>query len=197
MTGTTGYNIELGGSPVMGYEDAPVDMYYWSDYMCPWCKTFALKIHPKIAKNEVAKGTLRVVFLELPYKTKHSWPAAVLAKCVWRQVSGSDPNLYWKWHHDVFAAIKKHGTEWGTLENLFKVTEDVGIDTKPLATCIETRQEQIKKDIQAEIDAADRTGIKGTPAFLLYNRETGAKAKVKGAQPYSRFSSKIQSLQGN
>jgi hypothetical protein len=36
-TGTTGYGVELQGSPVMGSDDAPIDMYYWTDYMCPWC----------------------------------------------------------------------------------------------------------------------------------------------------------------
>lgn len=196
MTGTTGYGIELEGSPVMGYNDAPIDMYYWSDYMCPWCETFALEIQPKIVENEVANGTLRVVFLELPYKTDNSWPAAVLAKCVWRQVSETDPSLYWQWHHDVFAAIKEHGTGWADLEHLFQITENVGIDTEPLATCIESRQKQTKDDIRAEKKAANNTGIQGTPTFLLYNRETGATAKVKGAQPYPRFSSAIQSLQG-
>jgi protein-disulfide isomerase len=197
MSGTTGYGIELQGSPVMGMKDAPIDMYYWSDYTCPWCKTFALKIHPKIAKNEVANGVLRVVFLELPYKTKNSWPASILAKCVWREVSKTNPDLYWKWHHAVFKAQEEPGNGWADLKNLFEITKDVGIDTKPIAKCIENRQKKIKADIKAEKETANKTGVKGTPAFLLYNRQTGEKAKVAGAQPYSRFSAKIQSLQGN
>lgn len=194
-SGTTGYGIELQGNPVQGMNDAPVDMYYWSDYTCPYCQKFALDIHPKIAKNAVANGDLRVVFLGLPYKTENSWPAAILATCVWKQVSDTDPNLYWKWHHAVFKHQKEPGSGWADLEKLFKITQNVGIDTGPLVTCIETRQDQITQDIKAEIAAADRAHLTGTPAFVLYNKETGRSKKVIGTQPYSVFERNIRSIQ--
>lgn len=194
-TGTTGYGIDLQGSPVQGMNDAPVDMYYWSDYTCPYCQVFSLQIHPKIAKNAVANGSLRIVFLELPYKTKNSWPAAILAKSVWKLVSDTDPNLYWKWHHAIYEHQKDPHSGWADLEKLFEITRNVGIDTEAIARIMETKQKQIKQDISAEIEAANKANLKGTPAFILYNRETGQSKKILGAQPYPVFKTRIQSLQ--
>jgi len=35
---TTGFGVELAGRPIAGEPDAPVDVYYWTDYLCPFCK---------------------------------------------------------------------------------------------------------------------------------------------------------------
>jgi len=37
---TTGFGIDLSGHPIVGAMDAPLDMYYWSDYQCPFCQRF-------------------------------------------------------------------------------------------------------------------------------------------------------------
>lgn len=194
-TGTTKFDVKLDQSPVMGSNDAPVDLYYWSDYLCPFCETFATKIHPKIAKSAVADGTLRVVFLQLPNIGENSFPAALMAKCVWRQVADDDPDLFWKWHHAVFEQQGEEGSGWADIKNLYKITEDVGIDTDAITTCIENRQDAIRKDIKAEVNVADREKIKGTPAFIFYNRKTGTSKKLAGAQPYATFKQAIQTVQ--
>lgn len=194
-TGTTEFGVKLQDSPVMGSDDAPVDMYYWSDYLCPFCQTFALDIHPKLAKNAVSDGTLRVVFLQLPNIGENSWPASILAKCVWDQVSDSNPDLFWEWHHAVFEQQGEENSGWADIDKLFKITRNVGIDTKPIRTCINNQQKAIQKDIEAEIKIADREKIQGTPAFVFVNRKTGKSKKITGAQPYSAFKSAVQTIQ--
>lgn len=196
-SGSTDYGVSLDSTPVMGSDDAPIDMYYWSDYLCPFCSTFALKIHPKIARNSVADGTLRVVFLQLPNIGPNSTPASILAKCVWDQVADSEPNRFWEWHHAVFEQQGEENSGWADIEKLFTITENAGFDTDPLKDCIENRQDSIKEEIQAEIDPADQEKIKGTPAFVLVNKENGTKQKITGAQPYNTFKSTIRSMKNS
>lgn len=196
-SGTTDFGVSLDSTPVMGSDDAPIDMYYWSDYLCPFCSTFALKIHPKIGRNSVADGTLRVVFLQLPNIGKNSGPASILANCVWDQVADSEPNRFWEWHHAVFEQQGEENSGWADIDKLLTITENAGFDTDPLRDCIQNRQDSIKEEIQAEIDLADREKIKGTPAFVLVNKQTGTKQKISGTQPYATFKSTIQSVKNS
>lgn len=196
-SGTTDYGVSLDNTPVMGTDEAPVDMYYWSDYLCPFCSTFALDIHPKIGRNAVADGTLRVVFLQLPNIGPNSGPAAILSKCVWDQVADSEPDRFWEWHHAVFEQQGEENSGWADIENLLTITENAGFDTDPLRRCIENKQDSIKEELQAEIDAADKEKIKGTPAFVLVNKETGKKQDITGTQPYETFKATIESVKNS
>lgn len=196
-SGTTDYGVSLDNTPVMGSDNAPIDMYYWSDYLCPFCSTFALNIHPKIGRNFVADGTLRVVFLQLPNIGENSTPASILAKCVWDQVADSEPNRFWEWHHTIFEQQGEENSGWADIEKLLTMTEDAGFDTDPIKDCIENQQDSIKEDIQAEVDAADQANIKGTPSFVFVNNNTDNTQKITGTQPYDVFKNTIQSMKNS
>ncbi|WP_185715544.1 DsbA family protein [Halocatena pleomorpha] len=193
-SGTTAYGIALDGKPVFGKEDAPVDMYYWSELNCEYCSEFVKKIFPQILKNEVANGTLRVVALELPYKTENSWPAAILTTCVWKQVSDTNPNKFWEWYRTMYEKQKKPGSGWADQENLLQITENVGIDPAPVKSCVDSQGDQIKQKIEEEIPSKSK--IPATPGFILFNRESEQSSKIIGTQPYETFKAKISGMQG-
>lgn len=190
----TEYDLSLEGNPVMGRADAPIDVLYWSDYLCPFCRKFALEVHPELARNEVKRGDARFIFLELPNIAKNSWPAAMIAKSVWRQVAADDPNAYWKWDRTVFERQEKPDSGWADRENLLSITRDVGIDADAVAAILDEQYQSIDREVQNEIAAANRERIPGTPAFVLYNRESGQSKTIVGAQPYERYSDTIASL---
>jgi predicted DsbA family dithiol-disulfide isomerase len=45
------------------------------------------------------------------------------------------------------------------------------------------------------VERASRFGIRGTPAFVLYNREADVAGKITGAQPFDRFDEAITRVQ--
>ncbi|WP_185715499.1 DsbA family protein [Halocatena pleomorpha] len=196
-SGTTDYGVALDNSPVMGSNDAPIDMYYWSDYLCPFCSKFTLNIHPEITSTFVAEGSLRVVFLQLPNIGPNSLPAALLSKCVWNQVVDNDPNRFWTWHRTIFERQGEENSGWADIENLLTITDSAGFDTDPLRDCIQNRQDSIKEEIQAEIDTADQAHIKRTPAFVFVNYNTDTTRKITGTQPYNAFESTVQAMKND
>lgn len=192
-TETGAFDIDLAGHPILGSMDAPVDIYYWTDYQCPFCKRFEHGAFPKLVENHVREGTVRMVYIQFPYLSEGSMTAAVMDRCVWRAVRESAPDRYRRWHGAVFDAQGEKGSGWASTENLLELTRGVeGID----AAAVEARLNEQRSDIEASIEA-DRTyaaqelGIGGTPAFVLYNRENGEAGKVTGAQPYERFDEAI------
>ncbi|WP_225741385.1 DsbA family protein [Halorussus halophilus] len=193
---TTGFDINLQGHPIMGDLDAPIDMYYWSDYQCPFCRRFEQNAFPKIIENYVKTGTVRVVFIEFPYLSDNSMTAAVMDKCVWRQVRDSSPDTYLRWHSTLYDEQESKGSGWASKSNLLEITRGVeGVDASAVKTCMENHRSEIESSINEDMNKASQFGIRGTPAFILYNRDADAAGKLVGAQPYGRFKEAFKQVQ--
>lgn len=193
---STGFSIDLSGHPIMGRMDAPLDIYYWSDYQCPFCRRFESNTLPKLVEDHVGTGTLRVVFIEYPYLSEGSLRAAVMDHCVWRQVRADDPGRYWQWHSAVFEAQQEKGSGWASRDNLLGLTRDVdGIDANAVDTCMQDDRPGIEASISDDVSKARQLGFSGSPAFVLYNREAETAGKLVGAQPYERFDEAITTIQ--
>jgi protein-disulfide isomerase len=199
ISGTTSFGIELTGSPVITKKkDAPIDIYYWYDYQCAYCKQFEMGQYgalPKLVRNEISKGTVRMPLLQYPNYGKHSWTAAVAADCIWQMVKDSNPELFWKWHHTVFKNQKGAGGEWSSRKSLLGYTRKIkGIDARAVDQCMRKNRKQIEADVRKERKRAKKVGIGQTPGFVLYNPKTEQHIKMRGAQPYGRFQYHINSL---
>ncbi|EFW92371.1 DSBA oxidoreductase [Haladaptatus paucihalophilus DX253] len=180
----------------MGDLDAPIDMYYWCDYQCPFCRRFEQNAFPKLIRNHVQSRTVRVVFIELPYLGEASMTAAVMDRCVWRQVRGDTPQAYWRWHSTLFDKQGSENSEWASKENLLEITKTVdGVDASAVDTCVRTYRNAIEAPINEDIDQASQFGIRRTPAFILYHRDADTAGKPVGAQPYDRFNEAITRVQ--
>ncbi|WP_336035311.1 DsbA family protein [Halobacterium yunchengense] len=194
-TGTTSLGLELGDHPVMGASDAPVDVYYYSDYQCPFCEQFEQNTLPELVDGEVADGTVRIVFLEYPNIGPASRTAAVLDRCVWRQVRESNPDAWWRWHTTLFDEQEKPGSGWASRERLLEFAEGVeGVDAAAVESCADERGEDIRDDVAAEVRQAEQYGVSATPTSVLVKRGTEHAGRVVGAQPYSRFQEGIRRI---
>lgn len=191
-TETTRTGIDLHGNPVLGDPGAPVDLYYWSDFQCPFCNRFEQNAKPRLVENEVTEGTVRLVVLQLPNIGADSTTAALLAKCVWQQVKDTRPDAYRRWHGTVFDNQEDPNSGWASREQLHSITESVdGVDASAVHSRLNTQREALKKFVEADVDRADAHGISVTPGFVLYGRESGEHQTLTGAQPYSRFRTEI------
>lgn len=185
---TTKFGIDLQGNPVIGSSDAALDMYYWSDYQCPFCKRFEQNTLPKILDNYVKTGNVRIVVLEKPYIGQASETAAQMAKCVWRTVRNEKPDAFKRWHSTMFEEQGKENSGWAQRSNLLEITDSVqGVDATAVESCIKQNREAVIASIDADVKASENNGIQGTPAFIIFDRESTKAGKLVGAQPYSLF----------
>ncbi|WP_248515839.1 DsbA family protein [Salinarchaeum laminariae] len=191
-SGASGLGIELSGRPIVGEPDAQVDLYYWTDYLCPFCARFEANTLAKIGRNYVDAGQVRIPFLLYPNIGEYSMPAAVWDRCVWEQVRGDDPNAYWDWHGEVFDVQRSSGDGWADDATFADVTERVAdVSLSDVESCRETRGDAIRDQLDADASAAQSAGIRGTPGFVVYNRETDQAGHLVGAHPYDNFETAI------
>ncbi|SEO73797.1 Thioredoxin [Halogranum amylolyticum] len=192
---TTGFDVDLAGVPIVGSADATMDLYYWSDYQCPFCQKFEQRTFPKLVRTHVQEGRIRIPLLQFPNIGENSMAMSTMARCVWRQTRENQPEAFWNWHATVFEEQGFPNGDWSKRSNMLELTREVdGVDADAVDTCMQENRDAITSKIEAERSRGQKAGLDGTPSFILYNPETDRSTDLQGAQPYSRFDSKIQSL---
>jgi protein-disulfide isomerase len=193
--GTTEFGVDLAGRPIAGERDAPVDVYYWTDYLCPFCERFETETLPELGRTYLDTGDARLAVLSYPNIGQYSTPAAVWGRCVWAQVADSDPDAFWDWHSAAFAEQSDSGTEWADEETFAAVTEQTaGVDLSAVEACREERAASIRESVEPNVGVARESRIQGTPGFVLYNRDSGAAGKLVGAHPFGNFADAIDQV---
>ncbi|MFB6264007.1 MAG: DsbA family protein [Bradymonadaceae bacterium] len=169
--------LKIGQSPVKGPKDAPVTIYEFSDFECPYCQK-AHSTLKKVLPDYEGKYKLVHKHYPLPFH-KQAKPAARAA-----------------------IAAQKQGKFWEMYELLFKNQKKLGQDGlyTDLANKIGLNVEKFKKDMKSssakerisqDMKLGKSVGVKGTPAFFINGQ------RLVGAQPASKFRSAIDSALKN
>ena len=135
------------GYPFRGEPNAPITMYEYSDYQCPFCARYFVQTEPAINDNYVRTGKVRVVFRDFPIEELHpNAPAAHRAiLCVAEQ--GAD--LYWAMHNKLFQTQ----TEWSNSTDpqpvFERLADEAGADMDAYKQCMTTAETEKQPIIDA------------------------------------------------
>ncbi len=182
-------DLEVGASPVIGSADAAVTMFAYSDYQCPFCSRHATQVLPRLVKEYVDSGQLRIVMREYPIEAIHprAFAASQAAMCAGAQ------DKYWEMHDLIFANQRSLAAE-----DLSAHAVALELDAAAYENCLE--DEAVSKQIESEINEAYEMGISGTPSFAAgrTNPENPEVVHVteyiRGAQPFARFQGVVEGL---
>ncbi|MBX2996952.1 MAG: thioredoxin domain-containing protein [Caldilineaceae bacterium] len=180
------------GFPYRGNPDAPITVYEFSDYECPFCARHVIQTEPALKDNYVAEGDVRFVFRDFPLETLHpnAIPAAVAANCVAEQGIVH----YWQMHRLLFRAQQ----EWSRSANpdsvFARLAEEAGADPDLYAACLAETADVKEAAVRESVAEAQSLGFSGTPSFVFVNEESGEAFRLVGAQPYNIFSDYIDTM---
>lgn len=159
----------------IGNLNAPVIMFWYFDYQCPFCKKFWEEILPRIKSEYIDNGKLRLVYKDFPLGSIHTFAeeAAEVTRCVQHNINNGE---YLKIHDKIFENQNSINSE-----NLKLWVKEMKINVD---FCLEhhTYQDEIKS---SQTDALN-IGAVGTPHFVIGN------SHVTGAQPYEIFNKVIE-----
>jgi len=183
----------IDDDPVLGNKNAPVTVIEFSDYECPFCKRHFDETLPQLVKEYVDKGLVRIVFRDLPlsFHDPMATTEAVAANCAREQ---GDDSTYFKYHHEIFKRTKSNGNGL-TLTDLYKISDDLKLNTAKLKTCIDDPKQ--KEEVQKDLSDASSVGASGTPAFFIGKSTDDGIIEApltSGAQPFSVFKTIIDEL---
>ena len=167
---------QTDGSAV-GDPEAPVVMYEYSDYVCPFCRRHWQETLPQLKEQYVETGDLRVVYKDFPVVGGDR--AAEASRCAEEQ------GEFWAYHDLLYSRQELDRAQWGEVDIHLDYAEYLGLDTAELESCFEERRYQAS--VQAEAEEAVEAGGSGTPFFVIGDETIG------GAHPFEVFVEVIES----
>jgi protein-disulfide isomerase len=163
------FDIEVfEDDPVLGPEDAPITIFEFSDFECPYCQRHNLEVFNRIM--EAYEGQIRYVYKDFPLTAIHpnALPAAAAALCAHEQ------NAFWEFHDYLFSMAL------GLSEEAYmQYAEDLNLDMDDFTDCVE--EGRYEESVQADIDFASSLGVSSTPTFFING------IIVIGAQDFEYF----------
>ncbi len=180
------------GYPYRGSLDAPITVYEFSDYQCPFCARHVIQTEPALKDNYVANGQVRFVFRDLPLESLHpnAIPAAIAANCVAEQ--GAVP--YWEMHGLLFRAQSEWSNMTDPASTFARLAEEAGADPDLYATCIAETSDAKEAAVRASVDEAAAFDFTGTPSFLFVDEASKDAYPLVGAQPFDVFAGYIDAM---
>ncbi len=180
---TTAQNVATLGSPILGDLKAPVTLIEFTDYECPFCKKFYKNALPKLKKEYIDTGKLRLVVRDFPLPFhKNARPAANAAHCAGEQ------DKFWPMHDALYEGNKM------SAEDIKNHATKIGLKLEPFQNCL--KAQRYKKYINNDMKEAQMAGVRGTPAFILGKTTDNLVSGefISGTRGFKFFKSRIDKL---
>ena len=150
--------LDLASQPRLGAADAPVQLVFFEDFLCPHCGTFTETVVPRIEREFVTTGTASIHFVNFVVIGPEAERIAHVGECVAAQ--GSDG--FWAFEKAAFRS-QAGLTERRAIELAKEYVN--GIDAPSLDRCVEG--DERLDDVRADVATAQRLGLTGTPSVLV------------------------------
>lgn len=169
--------VSVDDDPVLGKANAKVTIIEFGDYQCPVCRLFWREIEPRLKKEYVDTGKVKLVFRDFPIQQIHpeSTIAAMAAQCA------ADQGKYWEYHDKIFREQDKGTDDLVRFKaaDLKKWAADLRLDAAAFSECVDSGR--YKDEVAKDFADGAAVGVQGTPTFFINGRV------VAGAQPFPVF----------
>lgn len=125
---------------ILGDPNAPVTIVEYSDYQCPFCRSYFENAYQQIVSEYVEKGLVKVIFKDYPLNFhQDAIFASNAAECA-RKVGGD--SMYYAFHDGIFQAQgpASNGTVSITDEMVEGIAKDLKVNSKEFRTCVEDKE---------------------------------------------------------
>ncbi|MCR4275794.1 MAG: thioredoxin domain-containing protein [Candidatus Parcubacteria bacterium] len=179
-------DINTDGDPFIGSANASVTIAFWSDFQCPFCKSFELNTFPQIVKEYVDTGKVKIVMMDFTFLGSDSDTAALYDRSVWKLY----PNQYMTWRTAMYEAQdEEQDIGFGDVASIDKLNATIaGIDAKKVTADVKANKSTYQAEVDADKAEAQKAGVNATPGFVIGTQV------ILGAYPYATFKTAIDAL---
>jgi protein-disulfide isomerase len=131
-------------------------------------------VEPKLYKEYVKDGTLRIEWRDFPYRGQESVNAAVAARAAQAQ------GRFWEYHDLLYDSQFSGFSD----ENLTELAREAGLDTQRFEN--DYRSGRYESSVRADFQKGLNAGVNGTPTFFINGK------MLVGLQPVGVFENAIE-----
>lgn len=171
---------------IRGNPNAPIVIVEYSDFDCPFCKSFH-ETMKRVMDNYGTNGDVAWVFRQFPLEQLHpSAPrVAAASECV-AKLGGND--AFWTFADKVY---EDRGVNEPTkVASMTEYATEAGVDATEFEACLEAGD--TRAAVEEDYNDALNAGARGTPHSIV--TVGGQEGVINGAQPYEVVSQIIDNL---
>ena len=172
----------------LGESNAPVTVYLYEDFQCPFCGQFSRETFPELVNRDVRDGKVRVVSEILVFLGPDSAEAARAA------LAAGEQNRYWPYYSLLFENQGEENSGYVTGDFLKSLAQKTpGLDVS------RWNAERTGNSFNSELDAARSkarsNGVGSTPTLIVSG--PGGQEKLEGVRNYDQISTAIDQVDGS
>jgi protein-disulfide isomerase len=143
------------GERMLGKADAKVTIVEYASASCPHCAAFAMEELPKLMKDYIDTGKVRLLFREFPHNDA-AMGGFMLARC-------APPEKYFP----IVDVLFKTQQTWvpKPLEGLKAIALQAGFTEETFTACLNNKD--VAKQIFTERTRGEGFGVQGIPTFFI------------------------------
>ena len=194
LGGTGGGSVEdvgelYSGIPqdgtTLGEKDAPVTVYVYEDFQCPFCAQFSREMFPDLVDDYVRNGEVRMVSETMAFLGPDSVTAARAA------FAAGEQNRFWPYHSLLFENQGEENSGYVTDDFLRGLAEETpGLDVKKWED--QRAGNSFTEELEAVQARAQSSGVNSTPTLIFEG--PGGQAKIDRLTDYDQISSAIDKV---
>jgi len=145
----------------LGSADAPVTMIEYASFTCPHCRRFHDEVLPRITKDYIDTGKVRMVYRPIYFYRLGLW-ADMIARC------GGETRYF-----GISSKIYDQQAEWtqgnsalDIINNLYAIGRDSGLTDTEMQACMQDL-DKARALVDESTANADADGINATPTFVI------------------------------
>lgn len=172
----------------LGEKDAPMTVYLYEDFQCPFCGQFDREMFPDLVDDYVRDGQVRVVSETMVFLGPDSVTAARAA------FAAGEQNLYWPYHTLLFENQGEENSGYVTDDFLRGLAEDTpGLDVQKWED--QRAGNSFTKELGAVQSKAQAEGVNSTPTLIVEG--PGGQVKIDRLTDYDQITSAIDKVDGS
>lgn len=167
---------------VMGNADAPVTIVEYSSLACSHCAKFHANTLPKIKKNYIDTGKVKLIYRDYPIGGT-AYAAAMMARC-------AKPERYFQFIEVLFSNQDSWARSKDPPKALARIGKLGGMGQADFDKCI--KNEALFNGLRkVQLEATEKLDVNATPSFFVRGGTNSEGEKISGAQPYEVFEKAI------
>ena len=172
----------------LGEGDAPVTLYLYEDFQCPFCAQFSSEMFPDLVDDYVRGGQVKVVSETMAFLGADSVTAARAA------FAAGEQNRYWPYHTLLFENQGEENSGYVTDEFLRDLAEQTpGLDVEQWEE--ERAGNSFVKELEAVQARAQASSVNSTPTLIFEG--PGGQTKIDRLTDYDQISAAIDKVDGS
>jgi protein-disulfide isomerase len=172
---------------IYGDPDAIVSLIEYSDFECPYCKSFHFTAK-KVVDDSGGKVNWVYRHFPLSFHNPGAQKQAEASECASEQGGNT---AFWTYTDEIYSRTKSNGRGF-PLDKLVPLAEELGLDGVAFDECLKSKRYAAR--VTEDFEEGRTVGITGTPGNILINNETGEVRLKSGAVPYASLQAEIDQL---